>query len=109
MTGARAMGRRWVVVNLLSLTVLVSTAHAAESDRWTRMTHGFAFLTSNRQGGPSGDQDFESQNHIMTMASRPLGGGTLTLLGTFTLEPLTIPREGSPLLFQRGETFDDVL
>src|SRR5512141_128192 len=76
---------------------------------WTTMVHGFAFLTANRQGGPSGDRDFESQNHLMATALRKLWGGKLSLLGTFTLEPLTIPPKGSPELFQRGESYHGVL
>ena len=60
-----------------------------------------AFLTVNRQGGPSGDREFESQNHLMTMAVRSLWGSKVSLLGTFTLEPATIPAHGSSELFQR--------
>ena len=84
-------------------------ADATGGGRFTLMMHGWAFLTSNRQGGDSGDQDFESQNHLMLVATRPAGKWTLTLLGTFTAEPLTVPRQGSPELFQRGETYKDVL
>jgi len=78
-------------------------------DHWMTMVHGYAFLNANRQGGPSGGREFESQNHLMTMAMRSWAGGKLSLLGTFTLEPATIPPEGSRELFQRGETFDGVL
>jgi hypothetical protein len=78
-------------------------------DHWMTMVHGYAFLNANRQGGPSGGGQLESQNHLMTMAMRSWAGGKLSLLGTFTLEPATIPREGSRELFQRGETFDGVL
>src|SRR5258708_7808136 len=38
-----------------------------------------------------------------------LWGGKLSLLGTFTLEPATIPVGGSAELFQRGETYRSVL
>src|SRR5262245_62674218 len=69
--------------------VLASPSASAQPVPWTFSVHGYAFLTANRQGGPSGDRDFESQNHFMLAATRPLGGGTLSLLGTFTLEPLT--------------------
>ena len=78
-------------------------------DHWMTMFHGYAFLTANRQGGPSGDREFESQNHFMAMAMRSLWGGKLSLLGTFTLEPATIPPRGSAELFQRGETYRNVL
>lgn len=78
-------------------------------DHWMTMLHGYAFLTANRQGGPSGDREFESQNHLMAMAVRRWAGGKLSLLGTFTLEPATIPPRGSVELFQRGETYHNIL
>jgi len=40
---------------------------------------------------------------------RRWGGGKLSLLGTLAAEPATIPPEGAPLLFQRGEVYKDVL
>jgi hypothetical protein len=78
-------------------------------DHWMTMFHGYAFLNANRQGGPSGDREFESQNHLMAMAIKSQWGGKLSLLGTFTLEPATIPPQGSAELFQRGETYHGVL
>jgi hypothetical protein len=78
-------------------------------DHWMTMFHGYAFLNENRQGGPSGDREFESQNHLMLMAMRAAWGGKLSLLGTFSLEPATIPPQGSAQLFQRGETYHQVL
>ena len=88
----------------------VARMEAMEPRReWTAMMHGYAFLTWNDQGGPSGDDAFESQNHVMTMAMRSWLGGKLSLFGTFTLEPATIPDEGSPELFQRGETYQGIL
>jgi hypothetical protein len=77
--------------------------------RWTTMAHGYAFLVSNRQGGRLGERRFESVNHLMIISTRRWGQGSLSLLGTFTLEPATIPVEGSPELFQRGETFQNRL
>lgn len=79
------------------------------TERWTGMLHGFLFLNENRQGGPSGVRSFESQNHLMAMALRTWAGGKLSVSGTFSLEPATIPAKGSPELFQRGETYQSVL
>lgn len=45
----------------------------------------------------------------MVVSSRRWGPGTLELLGTLTAEPMTIAPAGSPLLFQRGETYQDTL
>ena len=78
-------------------------------DHWMTMFHGYAFLTFNHQGGPSGDEDLESQNHFMAMAMRRWAGGKLSLLGTFSLEAATLPAAGSPELFQRGETYKGIL
>jgi hypothetical protein len=85
------------------------TPSSSAAPTWRLMWHGYAFLDSNRQGGASGSRDFESANHFMVMAMRPVGAWSLDLLGTFTLEPATIAPEGSPLLFQRGETYGGVL
>ena len=89
-----------------TMTAMMS---ADPGDRWMTMFHGFAYLTFNRQSGPSGGQDFESQNHLMLVALHQLWGGKVSLLGTFSLEPATIPQAGSYELFQRGETYNDVL
>jgi hypothetical protein len=78
-------------------------------DHWMTMIHGYLFLNANRQGGPSGGGELESQNHLMTMAMRSWAGGKLSLRGAFALEPATIAPEGSRELFQRGETHDGVL
>ncbi len=78
-------------------------------DHWMTMVHAYAFLSVNRQGGPSGDREFESENHFMLVSARRWAGGKLSFLGTFTLEPATIPPRGSAELFQRGETYHGVL
>jgi hypothetical protein len=85
------------------------TETRAPGATWSTVYHGYAFLTSNRQGGPSGEQDFDSVNHLMIVTSRRWGPGTFDLLGTFSAEPMTIAPAGAPLLFQRGETYRDVL
>jgi hypothetical protein len=45
----------------------------------------------------------------MGMASRPAGGGTLTLTGMISLEPATVGACGYGLLFQVGEACNDTL
>ena len=84
-------------------------AAEAENKGWSTHVHGYAFLTANYQSGPSGDRDFESTNHLMVDVGHAVWGGRVSLLGTFSLEPVTVPPEGSPLLFQRGETYHGVL
>jgi hypothetical protein len=78
-------------------------------DHWMTMVHGWMFVNYDNQGGPSGGIAVESQNHFMGMATRSWLGGKLTLLGTLSLEPATIPSAGSPELFQTGETNQGVL
>jgi hypothetical protein len=78
-------------------------------DHWMTMVHGWMFVNYDDQGGPSGGRVVESQNHFMGMAMRAFLGGKLTLLGTISLEPATIPSPGSPELFQTGETHNGVL
>jgi hypothetical protein len=101
---------RYLLVAISAGTISVGGAPArAAPAPWHLSWHGYAFLDSNRQDGPSGERVFESVNHFMVIAARPLGAWSMELLGTFTLEPATVPPEGSPLLFQRGETFNGTL
>ncbi len=71
---------------------------------WSLMLHGIGFAVCSDQTGPRGRDKFFSPNWIMTMASRHLGPGTLTLRSMLTLEPLTVTGSRYPLLFQTGET-----
>jgi len=72
------------------------------------MLHGYADVVYDDQGGPRGDTKTFSDNMVMGMAQRPLGGGTLGLRTMLSLEPGTIGKEGYPLLLQTGETADGV-
>jgi hypothetical protein len=75
---------------------------------WHLMTHGFANLIYDRQGGPRGDSKTFSENMLMGMATRSLGAGRLGLRAMLSAEPTTIGREGYPLLLQTGETANGV-
>jgi len=72
---------------------------------WLLMLHYNLVSGIDRQGGPRGVTKFESANWFMPMAFHKLGKGTLGLRGMFSAEPFTFPPEGSPLLFQTGETY----
>ncbi|HKQ06171.1 MAG TPA: hypothetical protein VJ464_13630 [Blastocatellia bacterium] len=74
-------------------------------DDWMIMAHGNLVAGFNHQGGPRGVNKAESQNWLMLMAERPVGGGQLMLRGMFSAEPWTAPRRGFPELLQTGETF----
>jgi hypothetical protein len=92
-----------------SLDPMTRMAEMEAQDRWMTMTHGYAFVTFNSQGGPSGGDAFESVNHFMAMSMRRFAGGKLSLLGAWTIEPVTVEQGGSPELFQRGETYRGTL
>lgn len=75
------------------------------SGEWLIFFHGDLKMGVNSQGGPRGVTKFESQNWFMPMAFRRVGPGTLQLRGMFSIEPLTFSGQGSPQLFQTGETY----
>ena len=76
-----------------------------EVSGWSWMDTGVARLVLNDQGGPSGATVFESSNWNMVMGHHDLGPGRLTLMMMNSLEPATLHDDGSPQLFQTGETF----
>jgi mono/diheme cytochrome c family protein len=72
---------------------------------WMVMAHGDLKMGVNHQGGPRGVNKAESQNWLMLMAERNVGGGRLMVRGMFSAEPWTAPNGGFPQLFQTGETY----
>lgn len=72
---------------------------------WLLMFHYNLIVDVNRQSGPRGVTKFESANWFMPMAYHKLGKGTVQLRGMISAEPFTFPPDGSPLLFQTGETY----
>jgi hypothetical protein len=72
---------------------------------WLLIFHYALTAGINSEGGPRGATNFDSANWFMGMAYHLLGKGTIQLRGMMSLEPLTFPRAGSPLLFQTGESY----
>jgi uncharacterized cupredoxin-like copper-binding protein len=71
---------------------------------WSTMTHGFANLIYDRQGGPRGASKTFSTSMLMVMGQREAGeGGTLGARGMVSLDPL-MGKTGYPLLLQTGES-----
>lgn len=70
---------------------------------WSLLLHGDGTLVYDDQGGPRGQSKTFFESMLMGMASRPLGGGDLTLHGMVSLDPL-MGKSGYPLLLQTGET-----
>ena len=77
-----------------------------EMPGWSFMVMGVARLIYNDQGGPSGATVGESSNWNMIMGHHDLGPVRLTLMMMNSLEPATLHDDGSPQLFQTGESFE---
>ena len=71
---------------------------------WGVMLHGYASVIYDDQGGKHGDDDVLGESMFMAMAQRPLGPGTFGARTMLSLDPLTMGRDGYPLLLQTGET-----
>jgi hypothetical protein len=72
---------------------------------WTLMAHYNAFLGYDHQSGPRGDDQFNSINWLMLMATKATADNELTLRAMLSLEPWTTTQRGYPLLFQSGEAY----
>jgi hypothetical protein len=70
------------------------------------MSHGYAQIIYDRQGGPRGDSKTFANSMLMLMGNRAVGeNGTFGLRGMFSLDPV-FGKSGYPLLLQTGETAD---
>jgi hypothetical protein len=72
---------------------------------WALMVHGVAFGMYDKQFGRRGDDQINSVNWGMLMATRSVGQGSLELRGMFSAEPFTVGARGYPLLLQSGESY----
>ena len=75
---------------------------------WHFMVHGAASVGYDHQFGNRGGTQFMSTNWFMGMAQHGLWGGEAQLRGMLSLEPLTVPAAGFPLLLQTGEYYNGV-
>jgi hypothetical protein len=121
--------RAWSPIGL-SVAIAVSAAPAAsaqddgQADRqpmhdmatmeppppsWTWMADGNVFYGYNKQQRHFASLSaWESQNWFMGAGEHALGPGRLTLQAMLSLEPFTIQPQGSPQLFQTGESYQRV-
>jgi hypothetical protein len=73
---------------------------------WTWSTDANAFVGYNYQQRHFADFPvWESQNWFMLGGSRPMSRGRLSVRGMVSLEPFTLHAQGSPQLFQTGESY----
>ena len=76
---------------------------------WSVIGHGSAFLGYDRMNGPRGDDRIFAPNMVMVMADHFSGPRTRwRLAGMFSADAATVGGQGYPLLFQTGETWNDV-
>jgi hypothetical protein len=96
---------------LLAVPSLAAAQHEAHAlppaAGWAWRVDAQAFLNANLQVRKFRDfYGVESQNWTMATAGRSVGRGRLTFHGMLSFEEWTLPRYGSPQVFQTGETFD---
>lgn len=77
------------------------------------MMHGSIFLRYNNQDfgnkGVRGDSDFDAPNWFMVMGQRKVNKkGLFHFNAMLSLDPLTQGKRGYPLLYQSGETYDNI-
>ncbi len=72
---------------------------------WALMVHGVGFGMYDKQFGRRGDDQVNSVNWGMLMATRSVGPGSLQLRGMLSAEPFTVGAKGYPLLLQSGESY----
>ncbi len=77
---------------------------AFASGPWHLMTHGYVDWVYSDGDGPRGSSEAFTESMFMLMAQRGVGNGSLGLRAMVSLDPLTMGRDGYPLLFQTGET-----
>ena len=82
--------------------LIVLFAISAQAQQWSSSIDGALFATSVNQTGPrTPENKFFSTNWLLAEAARDLGDRSSVMFrGRFSLEPLTIPRQGYPQLLQ---------
>jgi len=81
----------------------------AAAGTWSWTSDANAFFGYNYQQRKFADfSDWESQNWVMLGGNRAVGAGRLTLEGMLSLEPFTMRAQGSPQLFQTGESYQRI-
>jgi hypothetical protein len=75
---------------------------------WDLMLHGAVSFGYDHQLGNRGGRSAVSTSWFMGMAQHELWGGEAQLRAMLSLEPLTVPGEGYPLLLQSGEFYRGV-
>lgn len=80
-------------------------AHHFMLGDWQAMAHYNVFAGYDHQSGARGDDQFNSINWFMLMATKRDGANELTFRSMLSLEPWTTTTKGYPLSFQSGESY----
>lgn len=85
-------------------------AYMFHTRNWMYMLHGDVYLRYNKQdlfnSGSRGGEKWDAPNMVMLMGQRNVGMRGLFHFNTMlSLDPVTVGKEGYPLLFQTGETY----
>jgi hypothetical protein len=103
------MTRRSILI-LLAFVFGLPAASLAQDGTWRWSWDGNAFFGYNHQDRRFVDVSvWESQNWGMLAVDRPLrSNDRFTVVGMLSLEPFTMENQGSPQLFQTGESFNQI-
>src|SRR5512137_761523 len=99
------------LVAVLSCAGVSTSARAQDTpaSAWSWSADGNVFFGYNYQVRHFADVSaVESQNWLMGSGDRAIGDGRLIVRTMISLEPFTIPKGGSPQLFQTGESYQQV-
>jgi hypothetical protein len=97
---------RVALVLSVSCVAAPSYGQDARPPAWTWSADANVFFGYNYQQRHFADfSSWESQNWLMGSGERLVGRGRLILDTMISLEPFTVPAEGSPQLFQTGESY----
>lgn len=78
------------------------------SKGWDLMVGGFSYLVYDNQAGRLGEQAIFDENMFMFMGHKKRDQTLFGFRTMISLEPLTMPKCGYPLLFQTGETCNGI-
>ena len=73
---------------------------------WAFMQDGIVWATFNHQGGSRGGDEFVVPNWWMGMATRDTARGRWTFTAMFSLDPITVGKNGYRKIFQSGEALN---
>ncbi len=102
-----------LVFGLLAPTTATGQDRSSEphpkTAAWTWTADANVFFGHNYQQRQFLDASaWESQNWILAESGRSLAGGRLSVAAMMSFEPFTLRAQGSPQLFQTGETYRDL-